>query len=100
MAEVAALVQDQDLRARLETLHARLVHSRLPTDQRPRPVLTPREVDVLTQVALGLTNAEAAAQLGLLPNTAKSYLKTAMRKLEAKNRVQAITAAREAGLIC
>jgi len=57
------------------------------------------EVEVLIQVSLGRSNREAAEELGLLPNTVKSYLKTAMRKLEAKNRVQAITAAREAGLI-
>lgn len=62
--------------------------------------LRQREIDVLQQVARGLSNREIAESLGLLPNTVKSYLKTAMRKLQASNRVQAILVARKEGLIC
>jgi DNA-binding CsgD family transcriptional regulator len=61
--------------------------------------LTPRETAVLEQVAAGCSNADVAERLGLLPNTVKSYLKSAMRKLGVNNRVQAIVAARKAGAI-
>jgi DNA-binding CsgD family transcriptional regulator len=99
LAAVAAQVDDAALRARIDQLRTRLTPSAAPTPRGPGVALAPREVDLLTQVSLGRSNREAAEQLGLLPNTVKSYLKTAMRKLEANNRVQAITAAREAGLI-
>ncbi|GAA4290370.1 hypothetical protein GCM10023178_77480 [Actinomadura luteofluorescens] len=65
----------------------------------PRPVLSPRELDVLSYVAIGCTNAEAAERLGLLPETVKSYLRSAMRKLDSHTRLEAVTAARRAGLL-
>jgi DNA-binding CsgD family transcriptional regulator len=63
------------------------------------PVLSPRELDVLSYVAIGCTNAEAAERLGLLPETVKSYLRSAMRKLDSHTRLEAVTAARRAGLL-
>jgi len=102
LSDVAALVTDAGLRQRLEALSARV------SDARPRrtpgsratPIsLAAREIDVLEQVALGLSNREAAARLGIVESTVKSYLKHAMRKLQASNRVQAIRLARDAGLI-
>jgi len=54
---------------------------------------------VLAEVARGCTNDEVAEALGLLPNTVKSYLKSAMRKLGATNRVQAVNLARAAGAL-
>ncbi|MFV2177274.1 response regulator transcription factor [Actinomadura sp. LOL_016] len=65
----------------------------------PRPVLSPRELDVLSYVAMGCTNAEVATRLGLVPETVKSYLRAAMRKLDAHTRLEAVTAARRAGLL-
>ncbi|MET9730802.1 helix-turn-helix transcriptional regulator [Streptomyces sp. NPDC006458] len=59
----------------------------------------PREVDVLTWVAAGATNATAAARLGLRPETIKSYLRSAMRKLGARTRGEAVMAARRAGAL-
>jgi LuxR family transcriptional regulator, regulator of acetate metabolism len=99
LTELAAAAEDSDLRQRLEVLRDRFTPGQVPAPRAPKVVLAPREVDVLEQVAQGRTNREAADELGLLPNTVKSYLKTAMRKLQANNRVQAITAARDAGLI-
>lgn len=61
--------------------------------------LTARELDVITQVAIGCSNAETGERLGVGESTVKSYLHSAMRKLTARNRVEAITAARRAGLI-
>ncbi|MET9160019.1 helix-turn-helix transcriptional regulator [Streptomyces parvulus] len=61
----------------------------------PRPA--PREVDVLACVAAGATNGEAAQRLGLGAETVKSYLRSAMRKLGAGTRTEAVARARRAG---
>lgn len=101
LAELAGAVHDASLRQRLEALHDRLApgHARERRREQPDVGLTPREVAVLEQVALGGTNADVAEALGLLPNTVKSYLKSAMRKLGASNRVQAIVEARHLGIL-
>ncbi|RFU42340.1 DNA-binding response regulator, partial [Actinomadura logoneensis] len=78
----------------------RLAAAGTPPPRRPhRPRLSPRELDVLAQVALGCTNAEAAARLGLLPETVKSYLRSAMRKLDSHTRTEAVSTARRQGLL-
>ncbi|MDX2642880.1 helix-turn-helix transcriptional regulator [Streptomyces sp. PA03-1a] len=61
--------------------------------------LSSRELDVLACVATGATNAAAADRLGLRPETVKSYLRSAMRKLGARTRLEAVVAARRAGLL-
>ncbi|MEU4146984.1 helix-turn-helix transcriptional regulator [Streptomyces parvulus] len=61
----------------------------------PRPA--PRELDVLACVAAGATNGEAARRLGLGAETVKSYLRSAMRKLGAGTRTEAVARARRAG---
>ncbi|MEU0331860.1 helix-turn-helix transcriptional regulator [Streptomyces sp. NPDC006193] len=61
--------------------------------------LAPRELDVLSWVAAGATNAAVAERLGLSPETVKGYLRSAMRKLGAHTRGEAVTAARRAGLL-
>ncbi|MEU3523992.1 LuxR C-terminal-related transcriptional regulator [Streptomyces sp. NPDC038707] len=61
--------------------------------------LAPRELDVLSWVAAGATNAAVAERLGIGPETVKSYLRSAMRKLGARTRGEAVSAARRAGLL-
>ncbi|MEU4131273.1 helix-turn-helix transcriptional regulator [Streptomyces wuyuanensis] len=61
--------------------------------------LAPRELDVLACVATGSTNAAVAERLGLRPETVKAYLRSAMRRLGAHNRLEAVVAARRAGLL-
>ncbi|ANY22177.1 response regulator transcription factor [Gordonia terrae] len=61
--------------------------------------LTPREYDVLRQVASGHTNVEIARLLEISPNTVKTYLHNVMHKLNARNRAQVITNARIRGLL-
>jgi DNA-binding CsgD family transcriptional regulator len=65
----------------------------------PTTTPSPREVDVLACVATGATNAVAGERLGLRPETVKSYLRSAMRKLGARTRLEAVVAARRAGLL-
>jgi DNA-binding CsgD family transcriptional regulator len=50
-------------------------------------------------VATGATNAATAERLGLRPETVKGYLRAAMRKLGAHTRLEAVVAARRAGLL-
>jgi len=61
--------------------------------------LTRREYDVLRRVALGETNAEIADAICLSRNTVKTYLQSALQKLGARNRVEAIARASEGGLL-
>jgi len=61
--------------------------------------ITRREYDVLRLVAMGRTNPEIAAELSLARNTVKTYLQSAMHKLGARNRVEAIARAGEARLL-
>ena len=61
--------------------------------------LTPRESEVLRRVAMGETNPEIAAAIGLSRNTVKAYLQTVLQKLGARNRVEAIIRAGEQGLL-
>ncbi|WP_375001762.1 LuxR C-terminal-related transcriptional regulator [Aeromicrobium sp. CTD01-1L150] len=60
-------------------------------------LLSRREVDVLSLVALGCSNAEIAERLGLGLETARSYLRNAMRKLDAHSRLEAVVTARRLG---
>ena len=98
-AEIAAIaeqVADPALRARLDTLSREL---RAPLDEQVTCPLSPREVDVLVQVAAGCTNREVADRLHLLPTTVKAYLQSAMRKLGTANRVATVGEARKLGIL-
>jgi two-component system nitrate/nitrite response regulator NarL len=54
------------------------------------PALTPREHEILRLAARGESNAEIAGKVFLAPTTVKSYLQSALRKLGARNRVEAV----------
>ena len=58
-----------------------------------------RERDVLSRVALGQTNRDIARAMQLSEHTVKSYLRNLMERLGARNRVEAIACARDAGLL-
>jgi DNA-binding NarL/FixJ family response regulator len=69
------------------------------SDALARSGLTRREYEVLRLAAQGRTNPEIAEFTGLARNTVKTYLQSALHKLGARNRVEAIGKASEAGLL-
>ncbi|MFD9394227.1 response regulator transcription factor [Streptomyces sp. NPDC060000] len=96
---LAPRIADPVLRAELLAVCG-LLTPREPQRSAGRPVvLAPRELDVLACVAAGATNAAAAERLGLRPETVKGYLRSAMRRLGARTRGEAVVAARRAGLL-
>ncbi|MFF9199748.1 response regulator transcription factor [Streptomyces sp. NPDC014779] len=102
LRELASRVADPEVRERLWAVCGRLENasagSVVPGSD-PEVSLTPRETDVLSAVASGATNAAVAERLGLRPETVKGYLRSAMRKLGAHTRLEAVVAARRAGVL-
>lgn len=52
--------------------------------------LSPREIEVLSGITAGLSNAEICALLNLGHNTMKTYIRTAYRKIRVSTRAQAV----------
>lgn len=61
--------------------------------------LTPREREVLTLLARGLSNADVATQLFISEATVKTHLARVMAKLNVREKSQAVAAAYQTGLV-
>jgi len=61
--------------------------------------LSAREIDVLYSISHGLSNTAIATDLYISVSTVKTHVSSILRKLEADNRVQALSIARERGLL-
>lgn len=61
--------------------------------------LTPREIEVLKQLAKGLANKEIADVLNISEYTVKDHLKNILGKLHVADRTEAVTAALQRGII-
>ncbi|MBV8074242.1 MAG: response regulator transcription factor [Candidatus Eremiobacteraeota bacterium] len=77
----------------LGKLHVRLFPSPSKLD------LTGAELRVLKLLAEGLTSKEAAARLGRSPKTIDNQVESILAKLGAQNRLQAVSIARQAGVL-
>lgn len=77
--------------------------ARRPERRQARPQalerLTERELEVLTLVAEGLSNAEVAARLMVSPATAKTHVGHLLAKLQARDRTQLVVIAYENGVV-
>lgn len=93
---LANRVEQDDIRTELEELCDQMV---APVRVKQTTKLSARELDVLSCVALGHTNVEAAEEMGIGAETVKSYLRSVMRKLGAHTRYEAVNAARRIGAL-
>ncbi len=62
-----------------------------PRDPAARPLLTPREVEVLAQVGQGMSNKAIARRLGISAHTVKYHLEAIFAKLGVRSRAEAVT---------
>lgn len=70
-----------------------------PTIHRDLAALTPRELEVLTLMGHGLSNAELARELTLSEATVKTHVARIFAKLSLRDRAQAVVLAYETGLV-
>ena len=61
--------------------------------------ITPREHEILTLIAAGMSNREIAGKLFVSENTVKTHSSRLFDKLNARRRTQAVQIAKESGLI-
>ncbi len=64
-----------------------------------RPLLTPREMEVLGHIAEGLSNKSIARRLGISAHTVKYHLEAVFTKLAVRSRAEAVTRGLRAGLL-
>jgi DNA-binding NarL/FixJ family response regulator len=70
-----------------------------PKAEQPSPLLSEREREVLEMIAAGSTNREIAERLYLSPHTVKEHTSALYRKLNARNRAEAVQRAQRIGLL-
>jgi DNA-binding CsgD family transcriptional regulator len=90
LEEAAALVADAERRRAAD-----------PTAASPEHLagLTARELEVVREIARGLSNAEIAAELVISEWTVKTHVASVLRKLGLRDRAQVVVAAYESGLV-
>jgi DNA-binding NarL/FixJ family response regulator len=99
----------QGAAAGLHVVHPDFVHVTDQTEPDPAPhepllaeaasVLSPREQEVLTQVANGLPNKAIARMLGITDHTVKFHISSVLTKLEAASRSEAVAIATRRGML-
>ena len=70
-----------------------------PQERQKGPALTEREREVLELISSGATNREIAGTLHLSPHTVKEHTSSLYRKLDVRNRAEAVQRAQRTGLL-
>jgi DNA-binding NarL/FixJ family response regulator len=96
IVEGAALLDPEVTRRLIETFATRPTQSQPPE---PLASLTPREIDVLVQLAMGGSNADLARTLHLSETTVKTHVARILAKLNLASRTQAAVLAYETRLV-
>jgi DNA-binding NarL/FixJ family response regulator len=96
-ADGGALFDPAATRRLIETFVSGIPGGTSPVDM--LSALTARETEVLHLIAKGMTNAEIAEQLIISPATAKTHVAAILAKLGLRDRIQAVIAAYESGLV-
>jgi DNA-binding NarL/FixJ family response regulator len=79
---------------------AKVMHAAARTRSRQPPVdLSPRELEVLVELAQGTTTLEIAATLVISQNTVKTHVRHILEKLGVSNRAEAVSRATAMGLL-
>jgi two-component system, NarL family, response regulator YdfI len=100
LAEVATLADARRVSAD-DDVDAFVVAATRPPGEEEPPAdpLTPREIEVLSLVADGLSNKAIAARLGISPQTVKFHVASISGKLGAANRTEAARRAIQRGIV-
>lgn len=94
-AAVAALSEGLSVRLPGQTDRTGFV----PPDAGARPLLTPRELEVLALVGEGMSNKTIARRLGISAHTVKYHLEAVFAKLAVRSRAEAVTRGLRHGLL-
>jgi len=92
MIDVAVQHHLVDAIATASPTQARQSHARLPGG------LTPREAEILSLIASGMSNHEIADRLVVSEGTVKSHINHLLAKIDARDRAQAVAFAYQRGL--
>lgn len=95
IAAVAALAEGLHVRLPITPEHLGFAAS----DTSARPLLTPRELEVLALVGEGMSNKTIARQLGISAHTVKYHLEAVFTKLAVRSRAEAVTRGLRHGLL-
>ncbi len=63
------------------------------------PALTPRQHEVIRLLGSGLTTSQMAEVMALSPETVRNHVKSTLRELNAKSRLEAVLTAYRLGLL-
>lgn len=102
LANVDAISKDESVTSIVQLIRSRVFGTELavdPSDDEPKTMLSPGELEVLELLNVGKTPAEIANELFLSLHTVRDRIKTMHRKLGVASQVEAIATATRLGLL-
>lgn len=88
----------REMTARLMDAFSQISPPSTPVPEAPFSVLTPRELEVLQELAKDATNHQIADRLFISENTVRNHVHNILEKLRISNRREAISLAHQNGL--